>query len=202
MKLFAVKGFAVSLIMSMIVLCGCSVESLLKTYAEQSCEYYYNSIKDVTISNINVSNGVSAADTPKILLMLNSLNQSIPLNFVLVLEVQYNFTDGAKGVTYAGMTYKVFIDGIEFANGETVENFSIYPKQKKLLPLKVGTDIAKLAEKNSKDAVINMVKNFIGIGSEKTKGRIELRPILSSVNGKTVLSPMTLPVTFTFGGGK
>jgi LEA14-like dessication related protein len=164
----------------------------------KNCEYAYKSTTNVTISNINVSNGISVLDAPKILLLLNSQNQSIPLNFLLTLDVK-NSNDSEAA--FHGMAYKVNIDGINFTEGSVDEPFSVASGETKPLPLKIGTDIAQLIEKNSKDAVVNVVKNFIGLSNEKTNVRVDLRPKFLA-GGKTITSPTTFPVEFSFGGKK
>ena len=198
MKLFTLKlkYFAAFSLMSIITLCACSAGDMLKTYNMKNCEYSYKSATNVTISNINVSNGISIADAPKILLLLNSQNQSIPLSFLLTLDVK---NPNSSEAAFHGMEYKVNIDGIDFTEGSIDEPFSVASGETKPLPIKIGTDVTQLIEKNSKDAVMNTVKNFIGLSNEKTKVRVDLRPKFL-VAGKTVSSPTTFPVDFSFGG--
>ncbi|MCL2154872.1 MAG: LEA type 2 family protein [Leptospirales bacterium] len=198
MKLFTLKCFAVFSIIPIIVLCACSAGDMLKTYNMKNCEYSYKSTTNVTISNINVSNGISIADAPKLLLLLNSQNQSIPLNFLLTLDVK---NPNNSEAAFHGMAYKVNIDGIDFTEGSVDEPFNVASGETKPLPIKIGTDVMQLIEKNSKDAVMGMVKNFIGLSNEKTKVHVDLRPKFL-VAGKTVSSPTTFPVDFTFGGKK
>ena len=198
MKLFTVKSFAAFSIMSIIAFCGCSAGDMLKTYNMKKCEYTYKSATNVTISGINVSSGISITDGAKIALLLNSPTKSIPLSFLLTLDVKNPNTSEAA---FHGMEYKVIIDGMDFTEGSVDEPFSVAPGETKPLSIKIGTDIAKLIEKNSKDAVMNMVKNFIGLGNEKTKVHVDLRPKFLA-GTKTVSSPVAFPVEFTFGGKK
>jgi len=196
MKLFTVKCFAAFLGMSIIALCGCKGGDLLETYNMQKCEYSYKSTTNVTISNINVSKGISVTDGAKLLLLLNSKNQSIPLNFLLTLDVK---NPTASNAAFHGMGYKVKIDGMDFTDGLIEEPFSVAPGQTKPLSIKMGTDVAQLIEKNAKDKVLNMVKNFVGLGSDKTNVRVELKPKFI-VGKQIVTSPKAFPVEFSFGG--
>jgi LEA14-like dessication related protein len=196
MKLFTVRSFATLSIAAIIALCGCS--SVLKTYNMKKCEYTYKSITNLTISGINVSNGISITDGAKIALLLNSSTKSIPLNFLLTLDVKNPNTGEAA---FDGMAYKVKIDGMDFTDGSIDEPFSVAPGETKPLSLKIGADIGKLIEKNSKEAVVNMVKNFIGLGNEKTTVHVDLRPKFLA-GAQTVTSPVAFPVEFTFGGKK
>ena len=194
MKLFILKYFAAFSIMSVIALCACA--GLLKTYNMKNCDYSYKSVGDVTISNINVSNGISIVDTPKILLLLSSLNKSIPLNFLLTLNVKNTNNSEAA---FTGMAYKVNIDGIDFTEGAVNEPFSVAPGETKPLSIKIGTDITELIKKNSKDAVVDMTKNFIGLGNKKSNVRVDLRPKFL-IGQQVITSPTTIPVNFSFGG--
>ena len=196
MKLFTLKCFAAFSIMSIIAFCACTAGDMLKTYNMKNCDYVYKSTTNVTISNINVSKGISVFDASKLLILLNSPNQPIPLNFLLTLDVK-NPNDSEAA--FHAMDYKVNIDGINFTEGSVDEPFSVAPGATKPLAIKVGTDVTELIQKNSKDAVLNMVKNFIGLSNEKTKVRVDLKPKFR-VAGKTVTSPQTFPVDFVFGG--
>ena len=196
MKLFTAKCFTAFLTVFIITLCGCKTDELLKTYNMKKCEYSFKSITNVTISGINVSNGISVTNTAKIALLLSDLNQAIPLNFLLTLDVK-NPTDSEAA--FRGIMYKITIDGINFSEGAVNEPFNVAAGETKPLPIKIGTDISELIKKNSKDAVINMVKNFIGLGKDKTKVHVELKPKFL-VGGKVVTSPAAFPIDFTFGG--
>ena len=198
MKVFTAKCFTAFLAVFIITLCGCKTDEFIKTYNMKKCEYSFKSITNVTISGINVSNGISVTNTAKILLLLSEQNKSIPLNFLLTLDVK-NPTDSEAA--FRGIIYKITIDSMNFSEGSVDEPFSVAAGETKPLPLKIGTDIAELIKKNSKDAVINMVKNFIGLGSDKTKIHVELKPKFL-VGTQVVTSPVAFPVDFTFGGGK
>jgi hypothetical protein len=54
---------------------------------------------------------------------------------------------------------------------------------------------------HSKSAVENIVKNFIGIGSEPSKVTVQLKPSFR-VGEQLFSSPLYIPVSFSFGGKK
>jgi len=198
MKLSVTKCFAAFLLMFITALCGCATDELFKTYNMKKCEYSYKSVTNVTIGGINVSNGISILDAPKILLLLSTQQSSIPLNFLLTVDVK---NPTGSEAAFRGMVYKINIDGMDFTDGSIDEPFSVAAGETKPLSLKVGTDVAELIKKNSKEAVINMVKNFIGLGSDKTKVHVDLKPKFL-VGAQIVTSPVNFPVDFTFGGKK
>ncbi|MCL1912123.1 MAG: LEA type 2 family protein [Leptospirales bacterium] len=196
MKLFTAKCLTVFSVIFIAALCGCTTIS--KTYNMKKCEYTYKSLTNVTIGGVNASNGISLVDAPKILLLLNSQNSSIPLSFLLTLDVK-NPTDSEAA--FHGMTYKINIDGMDFSDGSIDEPFSVAAGATKPLSLKIGTDVAELIRKHSREKVLNMVQNFVGLGSDKTTVHVELKPKVL-VGTQVVTSPVTFPVDFTFGGKK
>ena len=198
MKLPIMKCFAAFSIIFMIALYGCIPGEFLKMSNMQKCEYSYKSTTNITIGGINVSNGISIFDAPKILLLLDAQNKSVPLNFLLTLDVK---NPNKEEAAFQGMMYKINIDGMDFTEGSVDEPFSVAPGETKPLSLKIGTDIAELIKKNSKEAVINMVKNFIGLGSSQTKIHADIRPKFLMGN-QVMTSPVTFPVDFAFGGKK
>jgi len=200
MKLFITKCFAAFSVMFVIALCSCiyscTASDILKTYNMKNCEYSYKSITTVTISGINVSNGISVLDASKILLLLTTQQSSIPLSFLLTLNVR---NPNNSEAAFRGIMYKINIDGIDFTEGSVDEPFSVASGETKPLSIKIGTDVAEVIKKHSRDTVINMVKNFIGMGSDKTKIHVELKPKFI-VGTQIVTSPVVFPVDFTFGG--
>jgi hypothetical protein len=52
---------------------------------------------------------------------------------------------------------------------------------------------------NSKDAVIDIAKNFIGIGNKKSNVKVQLKPTFM-IGNVPVTSPVYIPVSFSFGG--
>jgi len=176
---------------------GCNLAGdINKTKNMANCKYSYNSISNVTIGGINVSNGVSTLDAIKIGLLLTQ--QKIPLGFTMTLDVENPEKEEAA---FWAMGYKVKIDNMDFTEGSIDEPFSVAPGEIKPLPIKINLDVAELMSKYSSDALINTTKNFIGMGSEKTKVHVDLKPKFN-IAGGTVTSPKSFPVDFEFGGNK
>jgi len=187
--------FAIFSLVLVFIISGCDLAGDIKKTANMAnCKYNYNSISDVTIGGINVSNGVSVSDAIKIGLLLTG--QKIPLGFTMTLDVENPENEEAA---FWAMGYKVKIDKMDFTEGSIDEPFSVAPGGIKPLPIKINLDVAELMSKYSSDAIINTTKNFIGMGSEKTKVHVELKPKFN-VAGQTITSPKSFPVDFEFGG--
>ena len=82
---------------SMVMLSGCDItKSLQSAYNITNCDYKYKSITGLTVSGMNLSNGISALQLPQILAILSGSAKSIPLDFTLNLDVHNpNLTQAA-----------------------------------------------------------------------------------------------------------
>jgi len=193
-KLISKFHFTIFSLMLVLIFCGCNLAGdIQKTANMAKCEYNYNSISNVSIGGINVSNGVSTSDAAKILLLLGG-QRMIPLNFTMTLDVKNPEEEEAA---FWAMLYKVKVDDMDFTEGSVSEPFSVAPGETNQLPIKINIDVAELMHKYSTDAIINTTKNFIGIGSGKTKIHVDLTPKFN-VAGQTVTSPKSFPVDFFY----
>ncbi len=184
----------------MLTLSGCTAlqNSLSNAYNLANCDYRYNSISNLTISDMNVSNGLSALMIPKVLSILGGNASSVPFNFTLNLDVR-NPNSGAAA--FQALHYIISIDDIQFTTGNLQQAFSVGAGETKQLPVTVGFDIVELMKNNSKSAIENIVKNFLGLSDTSSKVTIQLKPSFK-VGEQMFTSPIYIPVSFNFGGKK
>jgi len=176
--------------------CGSMGEGLSSAYNMTKCEYDYKSISNLSLSGMNLSNGISLTSIPKVLSILNGTASSIPLDFTLNLNVK---NPNATAAAFSGLQYIINIDDMQFTTGQINQPMNIASGQTQVLPLNIGVDLASLMKNNSKTAVENIAKNFLGIGSEKSKVTVQLKPTFMLGN-TPVTSPVFIPVSFSFGG--
>lgn len=100
---------------------------------------------------------------------------------------------------FNGLQYIISIDDIQFTTGVVNQALNIASGQTQTLPLSIGVDLASLMKNNSKDAVVNIAKNLIGIGSKKSNVNVQLKPTFM-IGSVPVTSPVYIPVNFSFGG--
>lgn len=179
-------------------LVGCSglQQGLTSTYNMINCEYSYKSISGLTISGMNLSNGLSITSIPKVTSILTGSASSIPLNFTLNLDVK---NPNQSAAILNGLQYIVSIDDIQFTTGSLNQTLNVPAGQSQTLPLAIGLDLATLMKSNSKDAVVDIAKNFIGMGSKKSNVTVQLKPTFV-IGNVPVTSPVYIPVSFSFGG--
>lgn len=188
------------LLLVAVTLAGCdSVQQGLKsTYNMINCEYSYKSISGLSIGGVNLSNGLSLTAVPKITSMLGGTATSIPLDFTLNLNVK---NPNQSNALLHGLQYIISIDNIQFTTGSLNQTLNIASGQTQTLPLTIGVDLVSLMKRESKDAVVDIAKNFVGIGSKKSNVTIQLKPSFK-VGNSMVASPVYIPVSFSFGGNK
>lgn len=190
--------FALLVIVATLVSCDSVQQGLKSTYNMINCEYNYKSISGLSVSGIDVSNGLSLTAIPKITSILTGSATSIPLNFNLNLDVK---NPNQSAAMLHGLQYILSIDGIQFTTGSINQSLNIGAGQTQTLPLSIGVDLASLMKSNSKDAVVDIAKNFLGMGSKKSEVSLQLKPSFN-VGGTTIASPVYIPVSFSFGGTK
>ena len=193
------KVCSVLLILSLATLSGCDItKGLQSVYNMRYCEYKYQSITNLTVSGMNLSNGVSALQLPQILAILSGSAKSIPLDFTINLDVH---NPNPSQAAFQALQYIIQIDDVEFTTGNLTQPFSVDGGQTKQLPIQIGVDVVTLISNNSQSAILNIVKNFIGIGNEQSNVTVHLKPSFTVGNSR-MTSPVFIPVSFSFGGGK
>lgn len=145
---------------------------------------------------MNLSSGISALNLVKLTSILTGNASSIPLNFTLNLDVK---NPNQTAALLHGMQYVVSIDDVQFTTGSVNQSLNIAAGSSQKLPLTIGVDLASLMKNNSKDAVTNIAKNFLGMGSSKSNVTVQLKPTFMIAN-VPVTSPVYIPVSFDFGG--
>ena len=180
-----------------VLLTSCGVgNDLTSAYNITQCEYKYKNIANLNVSGMNLSNGISPTYVPKLLAILGGTASSIPMNFTLNLDVK---NPNATVAALNGLQYIISIDDVQFTTGQVNQALNIAGGASQTLPLNIGVDLATLMSGNSKTAVQNIAKNFIGIGSDKSNVTVQIKPTFM-VGGRAITSSMYIPVSFTFGG--
>ena len=182
----------------MLMLSGCNAlqSGLSNAYNLVNCDYKYRSISNPVISDINVSNGLTPLMIPKVLSILSGNASSIPFTFTLNMDVN-NPNSGAAA--FQSLLYIITIDDVRFTTGNFNQPFHVGAGETKVLPVDIGVDIAELMKNNSRSAIENIVKNFLGLSDTASKVTVQLKPSFK-VGEQTFTSPVYIPVNFTFGG--
>lgn len=176
--------------------CGSLESSLRNSYNMVNCEYSYNSVSDITVDGMNLSSGLNPLSIMKLTSLLTGKASSIPLGFTVNLNVK---NPSQSAAALHGMQYVISIDDVQFTNGTINQSLHISGGDTQTLPLTIGVDLITLMQNNSKDAIVNIAKNFLGMSDKKSKVSLQLKPSFL-IGNQTITSPIYFPVSFTFGG--
>ncbi len=180
------------------------VKQLAGTYNMTNCKYELRSLSDVSVAGIDVSRGLSPLDTPRILgLLAGGGPTSLPVACTVNLDVQ---NPGTSAAILNGMEYVLAIDGVDFTSGSVAQPLTVAPGATGALPLAMSFDVAALLRGESRDAVMGVVRNLVAmsglasVGTDQpSKVTLNIRPSFN-VAGRSVASPVFIPVSFSFGG--
>lgn len=193
------KKILVSMLAIVTLMTSCDVaQQAMGAYNMTKCEYSYHSVDNLSLSGVKLSGGLSLS--PANLLKLSSLlsgnASSIPLDMTLNVNVKNPNTTAAL---LNGLAYVISIDDIEFTTGQLQQQLNIASGATSVIPIRIGVDLATLMRNNSKDAVLNIARNIVGISGSKSKVTLQLKPTFM-LGSTPVTSPVYYPVSFSFGG--
>lgn len=189
----------IALLLLAFTLVNCNAQKPLKNlYNSINCEYTYNSISDIAVSNIKMSSNPSPLQLTRIAAAVISDAASIPFDFTINIDVKNSSKSPA---TLFSMQYIVILDNVEFSRGKIGKAIKIGVGETANMPISVGTDIATLSRTNSHEIIVEIVQNFLGLGSQKSNVLVKLKPTFL-IGNVPVTSPAYIPVSFSFGGGK
>ncbi|MDH6356202.1 LEA type 2 family protein [Parabacteroides sp. PF5-9] len=182
-----------------LTLTGCDVAKQVGgAYNMVNCKYNYHSISNLTVAGMNLSNGVSLMQIPQLTSILSGAASSIPLNFTLNLDVA---NPNQSAALLHGLQYILSIDDIQFTTGTVSQSLNVPSGGSQVLPLTIGFDLVSMLKGDSKNAVTNIAKNFIGIGNQKSNVTLQIKPTFM-IGNQAIASPVYIPVSFSFGGMK
>lgn len=178
---------------------GCDVAKQLgSAFNFTQCKFNYNSISNLSLSGTNLSKGLTAANILQLTSLLTGSASSIPLDFTLNLDVT---NPNQSAASLSGLQYILNIDDVQFTTGTINQAFNVAAGGTQVLPLSIGFDLATLLKGESKNAILNIAKNFLGIGGEKSNVTFQIKPSFN-IGGYPITSPAYIPVSFSFGGTK
>ena len=161
------------------------------------CKYAYSSVSNLTLSNVDLANPNILTLLPAVTSILTGNASSIPMGFT----VNLNVTNPNKSEAMLnGLEYILKIDGVQFSTGSMSKSLNIAAGGTGTMPVSLSFDIASLLKSDSKNAVQNVVKNFVGLSSEKSQVSLSIKPTLK-VAGRDVAASY-IPIEFSFGGSK
>lgn len=191
----ALRRIAAFLFVATLLVSCDAAQSLSGAYNMVNCKYSYNSLSNVSVSGMNLSNGLSLSSIPKLTSILTGTATSIPVDMTVNLDVN---NPNASEAFLNGLQYIVTIDNLQLTSGSINERLSVSAGETKTMPINLQLDIAQYLKGDSKDTMVNIIKNIAGIGTEKSNVSIQIKPSFM-IGSQQVVSPIYIPVNFTVG---
>lgn len=164
-------------------------------YNITQCKYDFNSISSVNFAGANISKNLNVTDILRLTsLLTGSNNSSLPLSFALNLDVS---NPNPSSALLHGLEYIINIDGVQFSTGHTEQSLNIPSGGSQILPLNIGVDLVQLMSGESKDAVVNIAKNIMGIGNQRSNITLQIKPTFM-IAGIPIKSPSYIPLNFSY----
>lgn len=170
-------------------------------YQLTQCEYKYNTINNIQLAGINLSDGksISMSNFASLSSILMGGNmQTIPLSMTLNLDVK---NPNQATALLSALDYAIEINGMDFTTGKVDVPLRVDAGQTSVLPITVGVDLKNLMNRYSRDRVAKEMGGFLGLSSNETKVTVKLWPKVM-VGNSLIKVPAAIPVSFTFGGSK
>ena len=178
-----------------VLVCGCTM--LKQAVALKDCKYAYSRMSDITFMDMKPTDLASFAGAAKLTMGLLG-NQPAPLGFTIHLRVTNpNETTAAMESLY----YKVSLDSVEVAEGNSLEPFMVVGGGEADLPLKIRTDVKTLLQSDKRATMTKVIRNLVGVSNEPTDVTLLLKPTIRVGNGQ-LTSPVFIPVKFVYSGKK
>ncbi len=187
------------LVAFLIPLTGCDVAKQVGgAYNMVQCKYDYKSISNLNLAGMDLSRGLSAANLLQLTSILTGATTSVPLDMTLNLNVT---NPNQSSALLHGLQYILSIDDIQFTTGSVNQSLNVPAGGSQVLPLAIGFDLGTLLKGDTKNSVVNVAKNFLGIGNEKSNVTLQIKPTFM-IGNIPITSPVYIPVSFAFGGMK
>lgn len=170
--------------------------SLLQAVALKDCNYSYNKVSDITICGLSHNEMLTFGGIATITKALLSKTEPLMLGMKVHVNVENpNQTTAALNQLY----YKVALDNVEIAEGNTTEPFSVPGGTTAVLPLQISTDLRTTLTGDKKTVVTKAIKNMAGIDADPSLVTVQIRPSIRIGSG-SITSPTFIPISFEYSG--
>ena len=195
MKKFLKKPLAGALCGALaLLLTGCGVLKQVGGAAMMTqCTYAFNSVSDVSIIGISLSQKPSALDLLKIAPVIAGKATSVPMTITIKVDIH---NPNKMEAMMQGMQYILSVDGVQFTTGSVTTPVSVPAGATGMMPVALGFDLATLLSGAAKDATVNIIKNLVGINDTKSNVKFEIKPSFK-IGTQVMTAPAFIPLNFT-----
>lgn len=178
---------------------GCSLlQGFSNAINMKDCNYSFNRVSEVKVAGFSADTQFSILDVAKIVALLSGAAESIPLSMNVVLDVE---NPNTKDAGFEKLDYVLNIDNVDLLSGELSEPFLVSAGSKSQLPVNLSVDLLTLLSGESKELVVKMVKNILGITEESSKVQLKIKPTIKIGQREHQISNF-IPIDFEVGSHK
>jgi LEA14-like dessication related protein len=173
-------------------------QQALSTLNMTQCEYSFNSVNNVSLGGINVSNVHSITDinpvtAASLLASLTKTSGTLPISFNLNLDVK---NPGSQTAALQGMAFILKLDSLELTQGTVNTPIQILAGAKNVLPVNLAFDLKQLLKGESAATIKNMAFAITGLGEgNAVKMTLLVKPNMT-IGGRTISIPNYIPISF------
>ena len=161
------------------------------------CEFRINTISDIQLAGVNVSNIRKIADVNPLdaLLITNAwMNDQLTLKFNLNLQVK---NPNSQPASMNRMDWILFIDDKQMLDGAVNERFVTGAGETGNLPVMINFNLAEVLKGESKDKIISTALGLIDGSGKSTRVMVKLKPSVM-VGQQTIMYPGWMEVRHEF----
>lgn len=164
-------------------LASCNVLTQLAQMANfATCSFDFNSLNQIQMLGINLSNGMSKNDlnATQLLSLANSIvKKQLPVTFNVNLDVK---NPNSIAASMAKMDYIISLNGKEVVSTTLNQSVSVPANSTNVVSIPITTDLFQLFSGESADAIVNLAFKLAGASSNPVNLGIKVKPYITIGN--------------------
>ena len=153
-----------------------------------NCKFNFNSVDQIQMLGINLSRGMTreSLNITQGLSLINAItNRSLPVTFNVNVGVS---NPNAIAASMAKMDYIISLNGKEVVSTTLNKSISVPANGNSVVSIPITTDLFKLFNSESADAIINLAFKLAGANSDPVNVGLKVKPYIS-INGQQLAYP-------------
>ena len=153
-----------------------------------NCKFNFDSVDQIEMLGINLNKGMTKdnLNITQGIALLNAINsKSLPVTFNVKVGINNPNTIAAS---MSKMDYVVSLNGKEVISTTLNNSVSVGAKSSSVVTIPVTTDLFKLFNGESADAIVNLAFKLAGASSDPVNVGLKVKPYIS-INGQQLAYP-------------
>ena len=185
---------ALPLMMWLIVSCA----YLKELSALKQCDFRYGTLENPALAGVNIEDIKDIEDLgfrDMGMVAQSIFKGKLPLTFTINVEVQ---NPNSKTASLNRLEYIALIDKVQIAEGEVNKRIEIPAGGIASVPVEIETDIIRILQKDSRNALINFGLNLADASKKPTRVKLMIKPFIR-IGNKDLEYPGYIKIRQEFG---